>query len=188
MTTTPDTTDTTETNKTPDLVALSGLSPEEILAIAKHFKDDSDLVKQARERVAPGKHTIRAAVQLAGILKVNNNYFMTPTPRLSGLQCLLVVTLGLMDECAMSKSQALAFVARVIELVLTLPLSEEELKKNAENTDDALAKELIRTKEQIQARIGKALAKVEAKGACSFNGLAEPTGVGKGFAKTMGGD
>lgn len=154
------------------------LTPETIVSLARYFSADSTLVKNARAQCAPGEHAIRGGVQLAGVLKVGDDYTALATPRLSGLHVLTLVVVQLVEDGVLPKTSALALASRVLDAALEAPQSDEALAASKSE----LVVEIAKTKTQVQKRIAERLPREPRAGRVAFNGFAEGLAPRKGFA------
>ncbi len=155
------------------------MTPETIVALSRYFDKESTLVTEARAQCQPGEHKVKGAVQIAGVLKIGEPYTQQATPRLSGLHALTLMVSLLVIEDKMTKQAALALVERVLVAALTDPVTEEDMAKSKEE----LVQEMIRTKAQIQKRIGDALPREPRSGMTTFKGLAEESHPDRTFAR-----
>ncbi len=143
------------------------LAPKTIIALCRFFEDKSAQVLVARKELAEGEYVVKERLEIEGVLKVGPAYACTPTPKLSGLQILTLMTAHLVNEGTLSKQAALALADRVMETALTMPSSEEELGKSK----DPLDIEIVKSKASIQKRIAAKLGKAPRFGQTNFSGI-----------------
>ena len=140
---------------------MTKLDPTTIVACAKLFAPTSKLVKDARKLVPVGTVTVNATVELAGVLKVDEDYDTTPTVSVPLLRALCLVA----QRAGFQGPAALALVGDVLADVLAPGSDLDANEELAALTKDAEAQ--LKT---LRVALTDKLPKAHRAGACSFKG------------------